>query len=114
MNEMTNLEHQATYTIFTDQNIIGTPVSVYVGYKMPPYKSYDNADSVMADAEKLLRDNPNSSAFEICAKTERKRHQQARETPPIYLAFWNRQRILKTDHMPTKKEIEKALKDFMI
>lgn len=112
MNNLTELEHQATYTVKNGR--VDTEVSVYMAYKMPPYKSYDNAENVMADAEKLLRDNPNSSALDIYYKTEQERQRQARSTPPIYLAFWNRQRILKTDHMPTKKEIEKALKDFIV
>jgi hypothetical protein len=114
MSELTDLEHQATYTIQNDRYRLGTEVSVYMAHKLPSYKSYDNAETVMAEAEKLLRDNPKSTAFEIYAKTEQERQRQARSTPPIYLAFWNRQRILKTDHMPTKKEIEKALKDFAI
>lgn len=114
MSDLTNLEHEATYIIKNDRFKLGTDVNVYTAHKMPPQKSYDNAEEVMANAEKLLRDNPDSSAFEIYGKIEQERYRQALETPPIYLAFWNRQRILKTDHMPTKKEIEKALKEFTI
>ena len=98
-------EVEATYHHRTKGDIV-----VYSDYPPAPPAPKMTTEEILARAEYDLHNRLGDRS--VLAMYTQDEYDQRKVLPKFYVAIWNRQQVLKTNHMPSKEEAIRAVENF--